>query len=563
MAVKYDDPIKDDFRNFLYVAWKHLHLPEPTPVQYEIAYWLQHGTKKKILEAFRGIGKSWITSAYVCWSLLRDPQLKFLVVSASSTRANDFSTFTKRLINEMPKLQHLKPENHQRDSNIAFDVAPSRASHSPSVKSVGVFGQMTGSRADEIIADDVEVPNNSYTQDMREKLSKRLTEFTSILKPDGKITYLGTPQTEESIYNKLRERGFTCRIYPARYPSKELIPKYSGALAKEIITKINDNPDLIGKPVDPLRFNELDLLERETEMGRSNFALQFMLDTSLSDAEKYPLKLSDLITFSVDSFKAPQSITWTNQREHVVKDLPALGFSGDRLYAPLRFETNNWVDYEGSLMAIDPSGRGSDETSYFIVKQIFGYLYVTDFGGVQGGYEDDTLEMLAKIARTQKVNDIVVEANFGDGMFTQMFKRVLFKQYRCNVEEVKHHTQKERRIIDVLEPVMNSHKLIVSLEAILKDVKDTYESDRLNYSLLYQLTRITKERGALKHDDRLDCLAMAVAYWVEWLSRNSEQAKDDYLEELREAERMKFIEDVVNFGEPKVPSDTRSKYLGY
>jgi hypothetical protein len=91
-----------DFRNWLYLVWKHLNLPDPTPVQYDIADWLQNGPKRLITEAFRGVGKSLRHGAFVCHQLLLDPQLKFLVVSASKDRADAFSIFVKRLIAEMP-----------------------------------------------------------------------------------------------------------------------------------------------------------------------------------------------------------------------------------------------------------------------------------------------------------------------------------------------------------------------------------------------------------------------------------------------------------------------------
>lgn len=539
-----EEALKKDFRNFLFVVWKHLRLPEPTRIQYQIAEYLQHGGRRKILEAFRGVGKSWMTSAYVVWELWRNPQKKFLVVSASKGRADDFSTFTKRLIKEMPILQHLQARSDQRDSMVAFDVAPARASHAPSVKSVGIFGQMTGARADEIIADDVEVPNNSYTQDMREKLIKRCMEFEDILKPNGKITYLGTPQTEESIYNKLRDRGYDCRIYPARYPELDKIKRYEGALADVIVEEVRQDESLIGHSTDPQRFNDQDLLERETAKGRSAFALQFMLDTSLSDAEKYPLKLSDLIVMPTDDEKAPVSITWSNQKDLVYKEFPGLGFSGDRMYRPMRWD-NDWKDYEGSIMAIDPSGRGSDETTYAVVKQIHGYLYVTDFGGLQGGYDDETLIRLSKLARRHSINTIVIEDNFGDGMFTQLFKPVLARYHRCGIEEVKHHQQKEQRIIDTLEPVMNRHKLIIDFDAVKRDVEETYNDNRYIYSLFYQMTRITRDRGALKHDDRLDVLAMAVAYWIDALSRDERIAVESHRQELLDKELEEFMNHVV------------------
>ena len=224
------DPLSD-FRKFLFVCWQHLNLPAPTPVQYDIAKHLQNGEKRMIIEAFRGVGKSWITSAFAVWALYMNPQLNILVVSASKTRADDFSTFTLRLIREMPILAHLIPDDDQRQSKISFDVKPAAASHAPSVKSVGITGQLAGSRADIIIADDIEVPNNSMTQGQRDKLSEAVKEFDAILKPDGRIVYLGTPQNQESLYNKLPDRGYILRVWPARYPTDDQMVGYGQQVA--------------------------------------------------------------------------------------------------------------------------------------------------------------------------------------------------------------------------------------------------------------------------------------------------------------------------------------------
>ena len=205
-----------DFRNFLYLTWKHLNLPDPTPTQYDIAEYVDNGPRRCCIQAFRGVGKSWITSAYVIHQLLLRPSMNILVVSASKTRSDDFSTFTLRLIHEMPLLADLIPSSTQRFSKISFDVGLAPASHAPSVKSLGISSQLTGSRADIIVADDVEVPNNSATQGMRDKLGEQVKEFESILKPDkeSKIVFLGTPQCEDSLYNKLMERDYTaCLLY--------------------------------------------------------------------------------------------------------------------------------------------------------------------------------------------------------------------------------------------------------------------------------------------------------------------------------------------------------------
>jgi len=281
-------PVYEDFRNFLYIIWKHLNLPDPTPVQYDIASFLQNSPNRCVIEAFRGVGKSWVTSAYVIWELLRDPQKKIMVVSASKERADSFSIFTKRLINEVSILAPLRPRPDQRNSNIAFDVGPAKAAHAPSVKSVGITGQITGSRADIIIADDVEVPGNSATQILRDKLSEQIKEFDAILtpKPTSKIIFLGTPQSEDSVYNRLPERGYTMRIWPARFPTEEQLPKYRDRLAPFIVEMMERGHGRAGEPTDPTRFNRFDLEKRELSYGRSGFALQFMLLTDLSDQKK-------------------------------------------------------------------------------------------------------------------------------------------------------------------------------------------------------------------------------------------------------------------------------------
>ncbi len=205
--------------------WKHLGLPDPTPLQYDIAHYLQHGPKRSIIEAFRGCGKSYLTSAYVVWRLYWDIDLKIMVVSGSKERADAFSQFCLRLIYDMPDLRHLAPKDG-RSSLIAFDVAGCTIDHSPSVKSVGITGQLTGSRADLIIPDDVETPRNSQTVVQREKLENAVTEFDAVLKPlpSSRIIFLGTPQCEDSLYGKLRTKGYELRGLCVHQPTHQPPP---------------------------------------------------------------------------------------------------------------------------------------------------------------------------------------------------------------------------------------------------------------------------------------------------------------------------------------------------
>ena len=536
-----------DFRNFVFMVWQHLNLPDPTPVQYDMAEYLQQAPKRAVIEAFRGVGKSYITSAFVCWKLLLDPEVKVLVVSASKVRSDDFSTFTQRLIHELPILHHLRSREGQRQSKVAFDVGPCQASHSPSVKSVGITGQLSGSRADIIVADDVEVPNNSMTQTMRDKLSEAVKEFDAVLKPGGSVVYLGTPQTEMSLYETLPERGYEVRIWPSRYPEEKQVIRYSNKLAPFIQDRL-DNGAVVGDPTDPLRFDAEDLLERELSYGRSGFALQFQLDTSLSDADKYPLKLSDLIIMGVDSTTAPEKPVWTRDPRNKLSELPNVGLPGDFFYSP-ETKLGEWIEYHGSVLSIDPSGRGKDETGYAVVKMLNGYLYVAECGGLRGGYKDENLKTLSVIAKRNDVNLILIESNFGDGMFMELLKPVLRKIHNVTIEEIRSNVQKEKRIIDTLEPVMNQHRLVVDPKVIEKDyqtVQDYPVESQARYMLFHQMTRITKDRGALVHDDRLDALQMAVQYWVDFMAADAEMEIKSRKEDLFDIEIENFINGVLD-----------------
>ena len=534
-------PYSEDFRYFLVLVWRHLQLPDPTPIQLDIGEYMQDGPKRRIIEAFRGVGKSWMAAAYVLWLLRNEPQKKIMVVSASKTRADDFAQFCLRLIREMSLLQCLDPDkDEQRSASNRFDVRPAIPDQSPSVKSVGIFGQLTGSRADLILADDVEVPNTAWTVGMREKLLVSVGEFNAILKPGGEIMFLGTPQTEESIYNKLRLRGYECRIWPSRYPEKP--EKYGEALAPVIQKRCISSK---GCPTDPDRFSDLDLLEREASYGRSQFTLQFQLDTTLSDLERFPLRLSDLVVMEIKDH-APEKIVWSSGAEYRITDLPAVGFSGDYYHRPA-FLHGDWLEFQGCVMFVDPSGKGIDETAYSIVAHLNGNLFILEVGAFKEGYTEKVLEGLAQAAKRQQVKLILLEDQFGQGMLQSLLQPYLRKIYPCTIEPVRSNVQKERRIINALEPVLNQHRLIVNRSVVENDAKarenDPVET-ALSYQLFHQLTHLTVDKNCLQHDDRLDSLAGAIQYWNESLAIDEDRAIKERESELWDLELAAYKGDI-------------------
>ena len=536
--------LQGDFKLFLQALWEQLDLPHPTRAQYAIADYLQNGPKRLQIQAFRGVGKSWITGAFVLWTLFNDPEKKIMIISASKERADNMSIFLQKLIIETPWLSHLQPKSDDaRWSRISFDVncSPHQA---PSVKSVGITGQLTGSRADLMILDDVEVPGNSMTELMREKLLQLCTEAESILTPkdDSRIMYLGTPQTTFTIYRKLAERSYRPFIWPARFP-RDITP-YEGLIAPQLQEDI-DNGAEKWETTDPDRFDNEDLLERESSMGRSNFMLQFMLDTSLSDAEKFPLKMADLIVTSVNPTTAPDSIIWCSDKQNVLKDLPTVGLPGDYFYSPMQLQ-GEWTDYAETICSVDPSGRGTDETAAAYISQKNGYLYLHEMRAYRDGYSDDTLLNILRGCRKYGVTSLVIETNFGDGIVSELFRKHLVQTgQNINVEEVRANVRKEDRIIDALEPILNQHRLVVDRGVVEWDYssnKDSAPESRLLYMLFYQMSRMCRQKGAVKHDDRLDCLAQGVKYFTDAMGISAQEAVKDRKRREWEAMMEEFID---------------------
>jgi len=221
-----------------------------------------------------------------------------------------------------------------------------------------------------------------------------------------------------------------------------------------------------------------------------------------------------------------------------------VGFSGDRWYKQGYVPEDNigLAPYEGRIMFIDPSGRGADECVALVVYQLHGKLFLADLEARKDGYGDETLESFSRMAKRHKVSTVVIEANFGDGMFTKLLQPVMIRcGHQCRFEEVKHSQQKEARIIDTLEPVLNQHRLVVDRRLIEKDIKLVEHETTRAYSLFYQLTRVTRERGALRHDDRLDALAGAVAFWMESMGRDSDVAAVDWKQDQADRSTEEFL----------------------
>ena len=496
----------NNFPTYLEYVYSHIGLPSPTPLQHRLAELMGEGDDRLIIQAARGVGKSWLAAIYTTWRLLRNQDEKVLILSASGPKSIEIATFVRSLFEQVPLLNHLKPGPDDRDSVLSFDVAGSKVSIAPSVSAVGITSQITGKRASLILADDCEVPSNSATELMREKLISRVNEFEALLIPDMKSTILfaGTPQSMESIYGKL---DYKTVILPAQVPEDESV--YLGKLDPWILLQGKPN-----EPTDKVRFPDDILLQRKAGMGLPMYKLQFMLDTTLSDAERFPLKTRDFICMPCDKREGPATVQYTSSKDYVCKHLPNFGFTGDRFQAPYSVSDTR-MKYDKIIMSIDPSGSGLDETSFAVIGVLSGNAYVLDFGGTRKGYSDEALMFLAQKAKEWNVNEVVPEKNFGSGMFNELFKKILQHVHTCYVvDDFNVKGQKEARIIDNIAPIITNHQLIINEEAVEREAEWIQKSpaDNLVYGLMYQLTHITYDKGSLTHDDRLDALAIGIQY---------------------------------------------------
>jgi len=405
---------------------------------------------------------------------------------------------------------------------------------------------MQGRRADILIPDDIESSKNGLTEIQRQNLIHLSRDFTSICQ-HGRIMYLGTPQTNDSIYNTLPARGYEIRIWPGRYPTVEEESHYGDHLAPLIKQRMEADPALrsgygitgdAGAPTDPVLLPEDLLLGKELDQGPAYFQLQHMLNTALSDLTRYPLNTRDLIVMHLNPDKAPGEINWMPDVKH---KLSFPGYDKIDFYSPWSVG-DDLYEYEGRYVYVDTAGGGTngDETVATAVYFLHGYIFLMEQKAYEGGYSQETFDSLSEFIWKHQPNEIGVEQNHGYGAFAKMWSPILLKRFKAEgrpgapkIIDDWVQTQKELRIAQTLDPIMARHRLIVNHSVIENDwqsVADYPHDVKMIYTLVHQMNKMTLERGSLIHDDRIDSLASAVRRYVDRMAVD---------EQLREHQKMK------------------------
>lgn len=502
--------------------------PDLNRMQGDILKFLFLGNMYRMIMAQRGQAKTTLAAIYCVFLLIHFPHYRIVVFSQNSKRAKEISGWIVKIFFSMDILEFMLPDQYAGDkaSIEAFEVhwVFRGSDKSPSVACYSIESGAQGARADVILADDIESLQNSRTVNGREWLIEQTKEFESI-NQYGDIIYLGTPQTSESIYNSLPQRGYVVRIWTGRYPTVDELPTYGDKIAPILVRDIELEPELQvgggiggkrGQPTCPEMYNEEQLSKKELSQGDAKFNLQFMLSTGLLDEERHPLKLSHLIVASFNKDSAPVMPIWSMSKQTRWDSAPAIGSKrSDKMFFALNVDYE-YRKFDTILMSIDPSGGGAngDEMGYSVVGTIGSTVYILAIGGVKGGYEETELKRLAGIAKNFGVQRVVIENNYGNGAHLAALRPVFQRDYpMCSLEGINVSGQKELRIIDVVEPLLSSHRLVISQTACMYDIESIQHypaAKRMRFSFLYQLAFITRDKGALGHDDRLDALALAL-----------------------------------------------------
>jgi len=527
------------FEDFLYDCMTELMGFQCSDLQIDIGRFLQSDVKYGMIQAQRSQAKSTIVAMFAVWQLIHDCKHRVLIVSAGSEVAAEIANWVIQIIMNWDILRCIRPDRQHGDraSSKAFDInwqlkGPEK---SPSVACIGITANMQGRRADLLIPDDIESSKNGTTEIQRAALEHLSKDFTSICQK-GRIMYLGTPQTVDSIYKNLPDRGYTIRVWTGRYPTMDEAKTYGETLAPYLMTKMDNDPTLRigggldgsrGKPTDSVLLGEEALCKKELDQGPAYFNLQHMLNTEMSDALRHPLKTKNLIVMNFPLDKASGEITWMPSPEN---QIVVTGFkTKPRLYRPFTVSKQVY-EYEGKHMYVDTAGGGKngDETVAAVTYFLHGYVFLAEILKLAGGYGDTNYEALSRLALKHGVNSIDVEKNFGFGAFAHAWRPILQREYKSagmemcpRVEDVWESGQKELRIIDVLEPIMARHKLIIHEDIIqydLDSVKKYPIDQQETYKFFHQVAKISRERGSLIHDDSIDAVAGSVRRWVDRIS---------------------------------------------
>jgi hypothetical protein len=420
-----------DFELFL-VLWNQ-KMGQATPaIHRAMAEWFEWNWRKKItrqlLIAFRSSGKSTLAGLFAAWLLYRNPDLRILVLAADSILARKMVRQVKKIIEKHPLTSHLVPHKPDQWAGSRFTVKRMMQLRDPSMLARGITSNITGSRADVVICDDVEVPNTCDTAEKRGALRDRLREIDYILTPGGTQIYIGTPHNYYSIYaDKPRMEIGEERAFLKDFKRLE-------------IPVLNE----CGDSAWPEKYTAYDLDRMKIHTGPNKFASQMMLQPINIAEGRLDPALLNIYESELDYTRELQSL-----------------FLGQ-----MKLESASaWWDPSFA------SGQGDRSVLAIVFADGVGNLYLHRLvylgrdAHEKAGETDEATRQCKQIVNAAKENylpAVTVEIN-GIGRFLPgMLRNELARAHvPCTVKEITSTRPKEIRILESFDAVLAARRLYV------------------------------------------------------------------------------------------------------
>ena len=462
-STKYDITTAD-FKLFV-VVWNQT-LGQTTPdIHLKMAEWLEFNWKRKnlhlLLMAFRSAGKSTIVGLFAAWLLYRKADLRILVLAADHSLAKKMVRNVKRIIERHPLCESLIPNSPDQWASDRFTVRRMMELRDPSMMAKGITSNITGSRADIIICDDVEVPNTCDTAEKRKELRARLGEINYVLVPGGTQLYVGTPHNYHTIY--------------AENPRKELGEEYPflNGFKRLKMPILNE----AGESAWPEKFGPENIASIRRGAGPNTFASQMMLEPRNIAEGRLNVKALKIYDEALD----------------YTREIQTLFLGGKKLVSSSAFWDPAFGSATGdhSVLAV----LYADEAGEY-------YLHHLEYIRIDNNDERDEAgqqcRIVAQVAKDHHLPSLTLEAN-GIGKFLPKILRNTLAEMRvpCGVQEVSQSRSKDIRILEAFDAVLAARRLSVH--------KNVLQTPFMNEM------REWRPSSGKGHDDGLDAVSSALA----------------------------------------------------
>ena len=451
---------------------------------------------RTLILASRNSAKSTLTTLYLTWRLFLDPTLSILMVSKSAALAKRNLRTVRTYIDRCQLLEPLRPTDDEIDAAEGFEVPGSREllSGARSFSSLGRTGQITGMRADLVVSDDIEGRDDN-TPEKADALNEMIGELEHVLNPNGRVIWLGTPQSQYTVYARLL-KDETVHSVKACMFEQDFIGGAGKGQGVEVLLHSRW----------PYRFSDEDLAKKRKSVTKREWNLHWALEIDTKLMDDRPLKIAGFVVADLDPRATQAALSYSPGGE-VLHDLNRWSAAPGDHWTAAAEVSKDQRPYILTLAAIDPASglAGRDAIGLAIISVTQGgQAVVRHVEGVRGESQLQCIKDIAATLQKFGVQRMAVEEKadslFGASLATALQQR----QWPITLEQIKAGTQsKGERIVSTLSPALSAGRLVLPRALV--------NTDHVG-EMVQQMMGVTWDNKIRsKHDDIIDALSHAVS----------------------------------------------------